>query len=139
MKKDQFHIFYEANYSEGLDSLITTQVFELFDIDHDGKLDFIEFFIACKGDSRQKLKILFQMFDKDNCGNLRKKELEEALNTLANFTGDIKSEDEVKKKVSYLFSSFDKDQSGALTEDEFVNGCFNDNGWKIFPLVSFNK
>ena len=70
------------------------------------------------------------MIDKDDSGKVSKKELKEALMPYVGMEVELKSENDVNNMITEMFRSFGKDQSETLTEEEFVNGCLNDENFK---------
>ena len=68
------------------------------------------------------------MYDSDNNGKIDKKEMEKIIVAIYDLLGETnrKGENEPKQRVATIFAKLDKDHSGTVTEDEFVNGCIND-------------
>jgi Ca2+-binding EF-hand superfamily protein len=59
-------------------------------------------------------------------GFIEKTEAETIVQSLYKCYGENVSVSSAKKQVDKLMSKFDKDNNGLLSEQEFVNGCMND-------------
>jgi Ca2+-binding EF-hand superfamily protein len=72
LDKKKFTEVYKEFYPQGKADKFCAQVFNVFDTDHSGKIDFIEFLIAIsvstQGDTQKKLRLAFQM-----CKKIRRK------------------------------------------------------------------
>ena len=130
MRKNEFVNYYKENNSQTMVNQTSAQVFRMFDNDQDGKVDFVEYFIASQelsqDGAKQKLQLVFKMFDKDGQGKITQKEMEEVLRAAVD-------ENSAKELAADSFRCFDRDITGTLTQEEFVNGCLNDKQFmKIF-------
>ena len=137
MKKSDLKKYYNEIRPEVFVSQTIDQLFNLFDRDRNGKVDFIEFYVLSNdilsGDVKKKLQIAFKLIDKENNGIVSKIELKEALLPYVGMEIELKSENDVNNMITDMFRSFGKDQNETLSEEEFVNGCLNDEHFlKIF-------
>lgn len=68
MDKKKFMEVYREFFPIGNAEALSQQVFNVFDTNKTGKLDFVEFVIAIStsatGDARKKLRLAFNMYDK---------------------------------------------------------------------------
>ena len=92
IKYDQFKAYYKillpANLAEESKDEIVLRLFQLFDIDADGSLNFTEFLISfwirCKAPIREKFTWVFNMLDLDRNGYLNYSEIMSALSLCLN-------------------------------------------------------
>lgn len=132
LDKKKFTEVYKEFYPQGKAEKFCAQVFEVFDSDHSGKIDFTEFLIAISvsshGDVRQKLHLAFQMYDTNKNGKIDKKEMEKIILAIYDLLGETnrKGDNDPKQRVAAIFTKLDRDHNGSLSEQEFVDGCLSD-------------
>ncbi|CAL8351752.1 unnamed protein product [Lota lota] len=101
------------------------QVFNTFDMDGDGYIDFVEYIAAIslllKGEINQKLKWYFKLFDQDGNGKIDKDEMETIFKAIQDITRsyDIPPED----IVTLVYEKIDVNGEGELTLEEFISGA----------------
>jgi Ca2+-binding EF-hand superfamily protein len=134
------------------------RLFEVFDVDHSGAIDFREWVTALsvlsKGSHAEKFKLSFEVYDREGNGSISEAELVEALTALdarsqalgADGTEDADRMDEadeanrtrrakrVKELVMNVFEGADKTKNGRLTYPEYFTACMK-NPW----LVTFES
>lgn len=102
-------------------------VFQAFDSDNNGFVDFGEFLIAfwmkAKGSVRNKLLWLFQVYDNDKSGYISMTELTHMLRLV--FCLKSMSDDPVER-AQYVMKLVDKNSDGQLSMSEFIDGCMLD-------------
>lgn len=102
-------------------------IFDVYDSDANGSIDFSEFLIAfwvrAKGDIKEKLAWLFDVYDYDNSNYITSWELVKMLKLLFNIKG-IK-EDPYKKAVA-IMNALDRSKDGKVSKPEFIAGCTKD-------------
>eukprot|EP01129_Flabellula_baltica_P005624 TRINITY_DN2042_c0_g1_i1.p1 TRINITY_DN2042_c0_g1~~TRINITY_DN2042_c0_g1_i1.p1 ORF type:complete len:197 (-),score=53.70 TRINITY_DN2042_c0_g1_i1:168-758(-) len=107
-----------------------TRLFNAFDSDRSGSIDFSEFMLAMAMSSsdnpEDKLKFCFKSLDLDNNGYLDRQEISYAVNLIFDHNPDLKDRvpDEVnspEKVVSKIFESVDKNGDGNLDCDELLD------------------
>lgn len=128
-----------------------TQLFNTFDVDKDGKIDFCEYMCAishlASQDIRKKLQLTFRIYDSDHNGLVNRKELEKMIVAILelngvenNNTASINkcstpcdfaaasswTNSTAKAKVANIFKRFNKDINDSIDENEFVNTCLGD-------------
>ena len=111
-------------------------MFEVFDEDGNGVIDFSEFLYAISalsdGDLTRKLHLTFRIYDVNGNKQIDRKEMEKILKTIYDLKGVPKDqrtgENSVKSRVEQIFQKLDRNDSEILTEDEFVEGCLADPG-----------
>lgn len=128
------------------------RLFDICDQDESGAVDFIEYFILfwsrAKGNSFEKLTMMFEMYDLNGSGEIDFNELHSIVKTLLKLKY---SEEEINQKsdnefetivfqdqtqcnsklpfsyniAMYIMRKLDTNRNARLTKDEFVNGCLN--------------
>ncbi|XP_014924666.2 guanylyl cyclase-activating protein 3 [Acinonyx jubatus] len=112
------------------------QVYNTFDMNKDGFIDFLEFIAAInlvvRGKMEQKLKWYFKLYDADGNGSIDKKELlnifmaVQALNSQQTLSPE--------EFTNLVFHKIDKNNDGELTLEEFINGTEEDQD--LLEIVS---
>lgn len=127
-RKD-FQSMYKKIYPNSKSNKFSSRIFDVYDRNKDGFLDFEEFLIANKITSgnnlNEKLKMAFEIYDLKNDGVLDKKEM---LDTFINIytTVNIDSKENrkmAKEKVNIIFSKF-VTKGNLLTLEEFIQ-CYS--------------
>lgn len=132
LDKKKFTEVYKEFYPQGKADKFCGQVFQVFDLDQSGKINFIEFLIAIststQSDPKKKLRLAFKMYDIDHNGKIDKKEMEKIIVAIYDLLGEErrKGENDPKERVIAIFNKLDANNNGFLTEEEFVEGCSSD-------------
>lgn len=102
-------------------------VFDVYDSDGDGSVDFGEFLIAfwirAKGSVKDKLAWLFDVYDCDNSNFITSWELTKMLKLLLNIKG-VKEDPYIKAKN--IMKELDRSGDGKISKAEFIAGCTKD-------------
>lgn len=152
LTKEEFQKIYKQFFPFGDPSSFADYVFNVFDADKSGSIDFKEFICALsvtsRGKMEDKLDWAFQLYDIDGDGKIsydemlaiveaiykmvRRIEVEE-LSTKANTATQVGSmvklpedEDTPEKRVRKIFRMMDKDENGSLDMAEFKEGSKRD-------------
>merc|ERR1712230_334428 len=111
LDKESFSKIYAQFFPFGDPSTFANYVFDVFDNDKSGTIDFREFITALsvtsRGDLDDKLKWAFQLYDIDG-------------------DGFITDEDTPEKRVTKIFNTMDFNQDHKLTYEEFAEGSKKD-------------
>lgn len=132
LDKKQFTQVFKEFYPQGKAEAFCAQIFNVFDSDHSGKIDFVEFLVAIStsthGDPRQKLRLGFNLYDSNHNGKIDKKEMLKIINSIYDLKGEPnrKGDNDPKERVEAIFNRLDRDHNGSLDENEFVEGCLSD-------------
>jgi len=128
------------------------KLFEAFDSDQSGEIEFSEYLIALSvlqfGTSEDKLRLIFEQFDTDKNGKITSQELVSmitAIYKLNNSRASIRSNRsssfsiniDAKEKAREIMRKLDSDNNGTVSIAEFVSGCLADEELKQFlaPLI----
>ncbi|XP_006758465.1 PREDICTED: calcineurin subunit B type 2 [Myotis davidii] len=100
---------------------LAQRVFEVFDADGDGKVDFEEFIVgtslfSVRGDEEQKLRFAFSIYDMDRDGYISNGELFQVLKMMV---GNNLQDRELQQIVDKTIIVLDTDGDGRLSFQEF--------------------
>ncbi|XP_070286201.1 calcineurin subunit B type 2 [Myotis yumanensis] len=100
---------------------LAQRVFEVFDADGDGKVDFEEFIVgtsqfSVRGDEEQKLRFAFSIYDMDRDGYISNGELFQVLKMMV---GSNLQDSELQQVVDKTIIILDRDGDGRLSFEEF--------------------
>ncbi|XP_066097352.1 guanylyl cyclase-activating protein 3 [Saccopteryx bilineata] len=112
------------------------QVYNTFDMNKDGFIDFLEFIAAInlvvRGKMEQKLKWYFKLYDADGNGSIDKKELLNIFMSVQALNGQQTLSPE--EFTNLVFHKIDINRDGELTLEEFINGTEKDQD--LLEIVS---
>ncbi|XP_032708541.1 guanylyl cyclase-activating protein 3 [Lontra canadensis] len=112
------------------------QVYNTFDMNKDGFIDFLEFIAAInlviRGKMEQKLKWYFKLYDADGNGSIDKKELLNIFMAVQALNGQQTLSPE--EFTDLVFHKIDINNDGELTLEEFINGTEKDQD--LLEIVS---
>ncbi|PBP22340.1 EF-hand [Diplocarpon rosae] len=146
LTKEEFQKIYRQFFPFGDPSSFADYVFNVFDSDKSGSIDFKEFICALsvtsRGKMEDKLDWAFQLYDIDGDGKISYDEMlaiVEAIYKMARlffictFLHPVGSmvklpadEDTPEKRVKKIFRMMDKDENGSLDMEEFKEGSKRD-------------
>ena len=133
ISKEQFKSFYvlllPIDLNEASKEEILEKLFNLFDIDGDGRLNFSEFLVSfwirCKAPTREKYTWIFNMFDEDRNGCLSYIELRNALTTCLDLNDLDELLEQLNKErinitnhLSKTTGSYESNNATSTDEDE---------------------
>lgn len=100
---------------------LVQRVFDIFDTDGNGEVDFKEFLMgtsqfSVKGDKEQKLRFAFSIYDMDKDGYISNGELFQVLNMMV---GDNLKDWQLQQLVDKTIIALDKDGDGKISFHEF--------------------
>ncbi|XP_039271475.1 visinin-like protein 1 [Styela clava] len=103
------------------------KLFQTYDQNNDGTIDFREFMIALslisKGTVKQKLALAFDLYDANGDGVLTYTEILDVVKAMYNMAGDpngIEGVPPAELFAKKLFAELDKDHDGNITVEEFT-------------------
>jgi len=114
-------------------SKIEQKLFNMYDVDRNGTINFKEFmmalYIMSEGTPEQNLRQIFRVFDESNDGKIDVKEMKKFIKNIEDLitdsewkTSGMTRRDSHKKKtmVDQAFAEMDLNNDGYINEDEFV-------------------
>jgi Ca2+-binding EF-hand superfamily protein len=144
---DEFQKIYKQFFPFGDPSTFANYVFNVFDTDKSGSIDFKEFIIALsvtsRGKMEDKLDWAFQLYDIDGDGKITYNEMLQIVEAIYKMVSQAEpisisivinatqvgsmvklpaDEDTPEKRVKKIFKMMDKDENGSLDMAEFKEG-----------------
>lgn len=137
LTKTEFIKIYKQFFPFGDPTEFSNYVFEVFDSDKNGVIEFKEFIsalsIASRGTLEEKLCWAFQLYDLDGDGKITYDEMLSIVSAVYKMIGSMVelNEDEAtpELRVQKIFNLMDKDKNGEISLDEFREGS------KIDPSI----
>jgi len=134
LDKAEFSRIYKQFFPFGDPSTFAEFVFNVFDENKNGTIDFKEFICALSVTSRgrldEKLRWAFQLYDIDGDGTITYDEMLTIVRSIYKMTGQMvklpEDEDTPEKRVDKIFKMMDKDKNAQLDFEEFQEGSKQD-------------
>ncbi|KAF4548897.1 putative calcium-binding protein [Elsinoe fawcettii] len=134
LSKEEFQKIYKQFFPFGDPSSFADYVFNVFDADRSGSIDFKEFICALsvtsRGKMEDKLDWAFQLYDIDGDGRISYEEMLSIVEAIYKMVGSMvklpEDEDTPEKRVKKIFRMMDKDENGSLDMEEFKEGSKRD-------------
>lgn len=134
LNKEEFKKIYRQFFPFGDPSQFADYVFNVFDEDKSGTIEFKEFICALSVTSRgrldEKLKWAFQLYDINQDGYITYDEMLQIVRSIYKMTGQMvqlpEDEDTPEKRVDKIFRNMDLNKDHRLTYDEFKEGSKQD-------------
>jgi len=134
LNKEEFGRIYKQFFPFGDPDDFADYVFNVFDENKNGYIDFKEFICALsvtsRGQLEEKLKWAFQLYDIDKDGFITYDEMLQIVQAIYKMTGEMvrlpPDEDTPEKRVEKIFKNMDRNKDARLTYDEFVEGSKQD-------------
>ena len=106
---------------------VADSMFEVFDIDDSGTMDFTEYMLAINSTglntTEDKLKWMFDVFDKDGGGSISSEEIDILLQGLFEMSGQEFEENDLENVTRDIMEAIDADGDGEVTKDEFIENA----------------
>jgi Ca2+-binding EF-hand superfamily protein len=134
LSQKEFRRIYQQFFPSGDASRFADFVFNEFDSNKDGAIEFKEFIAALsvtsRGSLEEKLTWAFKLYDLDKDGCITKQEMLSIMESIYSMVGSAaKLPDEertAKQRVDRVFSMMDKNHDDLLTLEEFKEGSKQD-------------
>ena len=128
LSKHEFCVLYDKLRPETAEQIdeIAGYVFECFDANDNGTINFNEFMIAyamtSRGDYEDKLNYAFDLYDIDENGSLNRQELRAILECMIDMLGADKRGHSSEDLANKCLAQLDDSRDGLITKEEFVSG-----------------
>ncbi|TPX54681.1 hypothetical protein PhCBS80983_g05845 [Powellomyces hirtus] len=134
LDRTEFQKIYKQFFPFGDPSLFADFVFNVFDENKNGLIDFKEFISALSVTSRgrldEKLVWSFQLYDINNDGYVTREEMYQIVEAIYKMVGNMvklpEDEDTPEKRVEKIFTLMDVNEDGKLDMEEFREGSHKD-------------
>ncbi|CBY14598.1 unnamed protein product [Oikopleura dioica] len=134
LSKSEFAEIYQSFFPNGDARVFAKFVFNVFDRNGDGSIEFSEFLqalsITSRGNVDEKLEWAFKLYDLDNSGGITKDEMLEIVQAIFSMLGEddrfAQNSLSPELRVERIFSKMDVNGDGELSKEEFLNGAKND-------------
>ncbi|XP_052787825.1 neuronal calcium sensor 1-like isoform X1 [Mya arenaria] len=129
-----FTKIYKQFFPFGDPSRFATFVFNVFDKNKDGYIEFHEFLqalsVTSRGNVEEKLQWAFRLYDLDSDGFITRDELRDIVDSIYKMVGNTvklpEEENTPDKRVNKIFDVMDKNHDDKLSFEEFLDGSKKD-------------
>lgn len=135
LTREDLRKVYKQFFLFGDPTAFSDLVFNVFDTDDSGTIDFREFItalsISSRGTMDEKLQWAFKLYDQNGDGKISEAEMLEIVRAIYKMVGSMmkvpEDESTPEKRVAKLFGLMDTDKDGELTFEEFRDGSKKDH------------
>ena len=125
ISKKEFRTEYKRSFPDGDVQSFTDRVFQTFDTNNDGYIDYLEFVIALNltthGSYEEKLRWAFSVYDHDNDQRITGAEVDDFFLAYEKMVSFSKSRSyETSRRQSQVFSHIMRDYPDGVTFEEFM-------------------
>ena len=124
LSMEEFKQVFRTFFPHADANMLASQVFEKFDTDHNGTIDFQEFIgalgVTTNGTVEQKMKWVFKMFDLDHNKVLDRGEITNVMRAVGKMNNSPVDDASLDKRVHDILKYYDKTNNDLLTYKEFL-------------------
>lgn len=147
VNEETFKDIYAQFFPQGDSSNYAHYVFNAFDHDHSGSVNFEEFVmglsVLSRGSLQERLQWAFNLYDINGDGIITKDEMTDIVSAIyemmGRFTEPTVDENTARDHVERVFSKMDLNKDGVISLEEFMDTCRTDEnitkGMAIFDTV----
>jgi len=137
LKREDFQQIYLQFFPFGDPTDFASRVFEMYDANHSGEVDFVEFVrglsLTARGRLDEKLYWAFKFYDVDGDNLVSHKDMLTIMQAIYKLVGNMitlpPDEDTAEKKADKVFAIMDKRGEGGVTLEEFKENA------KFDPMI----
>ncbi|XP_036365585.1 Kv channel-interacting protein 4 isoform X9 [Octopus bimaculoides] len=134
VNEDTFKDIYAQFFPQGDSSNYAHYVFNAFDHDHSGSVNFEEFVmglsVLSRGTLQERLQWAFNLYDINGDGIITKDEMMDIVSAIyemmGRFTEPSVDENTAREHVDRVFSKMDLNKDGVISLEEFMDTCRTD-------------
>lgn len=134
LSRADFRKVYKQFFPFGDPTAFSDLLFNAFDKDQSGALDFKEFItalsISSRGKTDEKLQWAFQLYDMNKDGKISRDEMMQIVTAIHKMAGSMmklpEDESTPEKRVNKIFALMDVDENGEIDLEEFKKGAQKD-------------
>ncbi|XP_023685549.1 Kv channel-interacting protein 4-like isoform X2 [Paramormyrops kingsleyae] len=134
VNEETFKGIYSQFFPQGDASRYAHFLFNAFDTDHNGSVNFEDFALGLstllRGSVQEKLNWAFNLYDINKDGYITKDEMLDIMRAIYSMMGrctyPVLKDDAPRQHVEIFFQKMDKNKDGVVTIDEFIDCCQND-------------
>ncbi|XP_022106014.1 neuronal calcium sensor 1-like [Acanthaster planci] len=134
LNQEEFSKIYQQYFPSGDATKFASFVFNVFDENNDGAIEFAEFIralsVTSRGNIDEKLDWAFRLYDLDHDGFITRDEMLNIVDAIYQMVGNMvrlpEEENTPQKRVDRIFALMDKNKDDKLTKEEFQNGSKED-------------
>lgn len=136
VSENMFKEIYAQFFPQGDAGQYAHYVFNTFDRQHLGSINFREFVIGLsllsRGSLQEKLRWAFSLYDINSDGFITRDEMLDIVSSiyklLGKYTDPVVDKHTTKDHVDRVFEKLDQNKDGVVTLDEFMETCLRDEG-----------
>uniref|UniRef100_G1P3N8 Potassium voltage-gated channel interacting protein 2 n=1 Tax=Myotis lucifugus TaxID=59463 RepID=G1P3N8_MYOLU len=134
VSEENFKQIYSQFFPQGGESTYATFLFNAFDTNHDGSVNFEDFVaglsVILRGTIDDRLNWAFNLYDLNKDGCITKEEMLDIMKSIYDMMGKYTypalREEAPREHVESFFQKMDRNKDGVVTIEEFIESCQKD-------------